>query len=128
VRMCCMSRPTVLVSLLFYHYHTSLISPLLFFLTDPATPEIYTLSLHDALPIFSRCPSCSALISAVTGAPASLARLLGFHDLMKGTAAKPTPTAPTTAVVAVKNRRRPVLTGSFTPSLAIRHSDFDLSN
>src|SRR5690606_40372643 len=83
VRMCCMSRPTVLVSLLFYHYHTSLISPLLFFLTDPATPEIYTLSLHDALPIFSRCPSCSALISAVTGAPASLARLLGFHDLMK---------------------------------------------
>src|SRR5689334_23996814 len=23
----------------------------LFFLTDPATPEIYTLSLHDALPI-----------------------------------------------------------------------------
>src|SRR5204862_7657500 len=24
----------------------------LFFLNDPATPEIYTLSLHDALPIF----------------------------------------------------------------------------
>src|SRR5207248_9312575 len=26
----------------------------LFFLNDPATPEIYTLSLHDALPISSR--------------------------------------------------------------------------
>src|SRR5205814_7332635 len=26
---------------------------LLFFFNDPATPEIYTLSLHDALPIFS---------------------------------------------------------------------------
>src|SRR5476649_2664755 len=25
-----------------------------FFLNDPATPEIYTLSLHDALPIYSR--------------------------------------------------------------------------
>src|SRR5687767_15656291 len=26
-----------------------------FFFNDPATTEIYTLSLHDALPIFSRC-------------------------------------------------------------------------
>src|SRR5438105_9268140 len=29
---------------------------LLFFFTDPATTEIYTLSLHDALPIYSRRP------------------------------------------------------------------------
>src|SRR5437899_5052130 len=29
----------------------------LFFFTDPATTEIYTLSLHDALPISSRCSS-----------------------------------------------------------------------
>src|SRR5206468_11388691 len=28
---------------------------LLFFFNDPATTEIYTLSLHDALPIFTRC-------------------------------------------------------------------------
>src|SRR5688572_31637728 len=27
--------------------------PVVFFLTDPATTEIYTLSLHDALPIFT---------------------------------------------------------------------------
>src|SRR5438034_4522281 len=31
--------------------------PLLFFLTATATPEIYTLSLHDALPI-SAAPAC----------------------------------------------------------------------
>ncbi len=37
---------------------------------------------------------------------------------MNGTAANPAPTAPTTAVVAVRNRRRPVLTSSF----AIPHS------
>src|SRR5262249_58761030 len=30
-------------------------SILLFFFNDPATPEIYTLSLHDALPIFVSC-------------------------------------------------------------------------
>src|SRR5947208_11766095 len=28
------------------------LSPLFFFFNDPATTEIYTLSLHDALPIF----------------------------------------------------------------------------
>src|SRR5437870_9758189 len=32
----------------------SLLLPLCFFFTHPATPEIYTLSLHDALPIFDR--------------------------------------------------------------------------
>src|SRR5437870_13382386 len=29
----------------------SLLFPLFFFFNDPATPDIYTLSLHDALPI-----------------------------------------------------------------------------
>src|SRR5947209_9243044 len=32
----------------------SRVSTLLFFFNDPATPEIYTLSLHDALPISLR--------------------------------------------------------------------------
>src|SRR6266513_5933876 len=32
---------------------------LFFFFNDTATPEIYTLSLHDALPILSRCPKWS---------------------------------------------------------------------
>src|SRR3712207_8630156 len=31
----------------------------LFFFNDPATTEIYTLSLHDALPIFSKVPGTS---------------------------------------------------------------------
>src|SRR6266487_3810776 len=33
-------------------------SPHLFFFIDPATTEIYTLSLHDALPIFCAIASC----------------------------------------------------------------------
>src|SRR3712207_9115943 len=33
-----------------HHYHIALF----FFFNDTATTEIYTLSLHDALPIFSR--------------------------------------------------------------------------
>src|SRR5688572_32321573 len=31
-----------------------------FFFNDTATTEIYTLSLHDALPILSTCSTCSA--------------------------------------------------------------------
>src|SRR5437763_12508912 len=34
------------------HLITAQFSDRLFFFTHPATPEIYTLSLHDALPIF----------------------------------------------------------------------------
>src|SRR2546430_11955019 len=47
--------------------------PIFFFFNDTATTEIYTLSLHDALPIFSAsssathfCPVCSVAGSAVT--------------------------------------------------------------
>src|SRR5690242_21888088 len=36
---------------------TSSLSLLLFFFNDTATTEIYTLSLHDALPISRRCPA-----------------------------------------------------------------------
>ena len=35
-----------------------------FFVNDTATTEIYTLSLHDALPIFSRCGSTPAPYTA----------------------------------------------------------------
>src|SRR4051812_50179316 len=35
-------------------YPTASVSCLFFFFTDPPTPEIYTLSLHDALPISRR--------------------------------------------------------------------------
>src|SRR6185503_13073173 len=58
-------------------------------------------------------------MSASTGAPAFFARALGCHDLMKGIAAAIAPAPPTTAVVAVRKRRRP----RFTPSFAIRHSE-----
>src|SRR6266498_5054791 len=43
---------------------TTLTTTSLFFFTDPATTEIYTLSLHDALPIslISRCDSAAMVL------------------------------------------------------------------
>src|SRR5205809_5069476 len=44
-----------------------------FFFTDTATTEIYTLSLHDALPICSASAGCgwrTASVPAVVGSPA----------------------------------------------------------
>ena len=41
---------------------------LLFFFNDTATTEIYTLSLHDALPICSYMPQGPLLIEVVTAA------------------------------------------------------------
>src|ERR1051326_5067320 len=52
---------------------TSFISYAVFFFNDTATTEIYTLSLHDALPISSRPPrtagSCSAACTTSTTGP-----------------------------------------------------------
>src|SRR6266852_24084 len=44
-----------------HHKHTPHTPPILifFFFTDPATTEIYTLSLHDALPISAGSPTYS---------------------------------------------------------------------
>src|SRR3712207_7833600 len=39
------------------YYNYELLSSLFFFFNDTATTEIYTLSLHDALPIFDRLQS-----------------------------------------------------------------------
>src|SRR5690348_6131462 len=59
---------------------------------------------HDTASIW---PALILASDWVTGAPAALARALGSHDLMKGTAADTIPMPPTTAVVAVRKRRRP---------------------
>src|SRR5690606_42058856 len=50
------------------HLH---VTPCLFFFPDPATPEIYTLSLHDALPIWGR-PSAAATRSRTVSAPGAV--------------------------------------------------------
>src|SRR5262249_61906223 len=47
-----------------------LASLLLFFFTDPATTDIYTLSLHDALPISSPSSSCFDVRAGSQGRPA----------------------------------------------------------
>src|SRR5438034_3902847 len=56
--------------------HCLPVTSYLFFFNDPATTEIYTLSLHDALPIY--------LILTATG-PLSRNRSLGV-ELARGTA------------------------------------------
>src|SRR5437762_13638204 len=52
---------------------------LLFFFNDPATTEIYTLSLHDALPIFQLLHG-SGRGSPARGRPPVLLRALGARD------------------------------------------------
>src|SRR5256885_5518816 len=49
---------------IYYHYYSLLLIFFFFFFNDTATTEIYTLSLHDALPIWWRimAPSRSALL------------------------------------------------------------------
>ena len=64
---------------------------------------------------FMICPGSRPSSGTCTGAPTALARALGFQVEMKGTAANPAPTAPTTEVVATRNRRRFL----FTPSVGI---------
>src|SRR3712207_6904494 len=44
----------------------------LFFLNDTATSEIYTLSLHDALPIFNRVPKPRRVGAFTNGPPVSV--------------------------------------------------------
>src|SRR5437667_1135833 len=72
--------------------HTSSRTTLLFF-TDAATPEIYTLSLHDALPSSSRpAPSASCGSGCFRSRPSSLpisrrseehtSELQSHHDLV----------------------------------------------
>src|SRR3712207_8149826 len=55
------------------------VSSVFFFFNDTATTEIYTLSLHDALPISAR-PAGGALTSQPSGRPAPEARLLVVDD------------------------------------------------
>src|SRR3712207_8261018 len=54
-----------------------------FFFNDTATTEIYTLSLHDALPIYHLVEEMpgSGLLSAVDAAPGSRALDLGRNEM-----------------------------------------------
>src|SRR5436189_5665004 len=56
-----------------YHSTRSRSSRLFFFFNGTATPEIYTLSLHDALPISVRSP-CPTVPSARRASPSELTR------------------------------------------------------
>src|SRR5205807_10616450 len=60
------------------HCHPSYFERSLFFFHDTATTEIYTLSLHDALPIFFLNPQCLASISRWITASSSWKRFCLF--------------------------------------------------
>src|SRR5437870_7461303 len=53
-------------SLLFYSSLFLLSFFLIFFFNDPATTEIYTLSLHDALPIFIETPDHDKTLASMS--------------------------------------------------------------
>src|SRR3989475_12162452 len=70
-------------SLLFnshFGYTTSLYI-LFFFFNDPATPEFYTLSLHDALPIFTVQSAVSAILMVTLYLPGDTS---GLNRLLDG--------------------------------------------
>src|SRR5205807_4381638 len=50
----------------FFHLHLRLSYFFFFFFNDPATTEIYTLSLHDALPISRSAPRTSSAASSTS--------------------------------------------------------------
>jgi hypothetical protein len=54
----------------------------------------------------------------------ALALALGFQDSRNGIAAIPAPVAPTTEVVAIRNRRRPLFTPSVGISIYLQLEDF----
>src|SRR6266536_4913684 len=54
---------------------SSLVSRTFFFFNDTATTEIYTLSLHDALPIRSPKACCIQIIQAPTGTMAHATKI-----------------------------------------------------
>src|SRR5437867_12291647 len=59
----CISRSSFAYSCYLYHLFLLLFS--FFFFNDTATTEIYTLSLHDALPIFGAIPEVRVWIDEV---------------------------------------------------------------
>src|SRR5437899_9345157 len=66
--------------------HLSRLSPLFFFLNHTPTPEIYTLSLHDALPISmpARPAAAGRARRSVVGEPAAAARASARSGLRAG--------------------------------------------
>src|SRR5205809_3535953 len=57
----------------------------IFFFNDTATTEIYTLSLHDALPIFRRALGSSGDATAVTADGRIYFPALGAHQIGRAT-------------------------------------------
>ena len=54
-----------------------------FFFNDTATTEIYTLSLHDALPIYTLSQNVHALVYDIHSGKGSLSRLINDDQLVR---------------------------------------------
>src|SRR5256886_14954102 len=72
---------------------------LFFFLNDPAPTEIYTLSLHDALPIFL-CGARPVYVPLAAGEPLDLDRLAGAFSPRTRAIIVCTPNNPTGRVLS----------------------------
>src|SRR3989442_7800726 len=59
---------------------------IVFFFNDTATTEIYTLSLHDALPISSDCISCTRSLPSRSSRPVIVRRCLTISPGYAGSA------------------------------------------
>src|SRR5438445_11868141 len=62
-----------------FDFH-QIVRDVLFFFNDTATTEIYTLSLHDALPIFAGIDPHAVVVVAAGGAAERLKRLASVGD------------------------------------------------
>src|SRR5207249_11681128 len=75
------TRPHWLLSYTLYSTTSSLTSfHFLFFFNDPATTEIYTLSLHDALPISTMLPLVGLTVTVATGAGATVTSAFALSE------------------------------------------------
>src|SRR2546428_958081 len=90
-----------------------------FFFNDTATTEIYTLSLHDALPILNGLETLVIIMVANKYAFLQITRRRTYSDRKSGSAGMPRPIS--YAVFCLKKKNRPTLRRC--RSQAARHHD-----
>src|SRR5689334_24217106 len=93
-----------------YLYSHHLLNPFcffcLFFFNDPATTEIYTLSLHDALPIFMHVLGTAAISAARSGAARAVAPILKEIGDRKSTRLNSSHSSISYAVFCLKKKKK----------------------
>src|SRR6266542_6983682 len=92
------------------HLYKHPINQLIFFFNDPATTELYTLSLHDALPISSIVSGSSAtdvaIVSSPTGPPRNLTIMVS--RILRSRGSRPSASTSSIASAALVTARLPL--------------------